>query len=733
MIMRYIVHVAFVFLALFLSSCGAAVPPGHEVPCTPHERSCNGDYLIQCNANGDRWLELRHCEGGCQNGVCVQVGASCPEDQDCTGLDCGPDPVCGVICGTCGDDQTCEDGVCVQVGASCPDDQDCTGLQCGPDPVCGVVCGICSDDQTCDNGVCVQDGASCPGDQDCTRLECGPDPVCGMSCGTCGNGQICEAGTCVEEGTGCSVCNPGTIDCDAEGNVVQCDADGCDWTVIETCPADAPCSGGACGTGLAPCDLPWGGAIPHGETVTAYEAPNVSCGETCESATLQCNDGVLSPEGYSYPDCQPPRLFVPNQATTRQAMSAFLYRLSGEPTGPFPAPGFSDVPTSHPFYTEISWMVHEGITVGFTDGTFRPAEPAMRGAVAMFLYRLAGSPSGTFPDPGFPDVTESQYFYTAVSWMAHEGMAEGFPDGTFRPNEPATRGAVAMFLYRYSGEPNGALPEPGFSDVTENQYFYTAVSWMAHEGIAEGFACDAVEFASCGLPWGGTIAHDETVTAYEAPSVSCGETCESATLECSDGILSPDGYDYPACQPPRLFEPNRETTRQAMAAFLYRLSGEPAGPFPDPGFPDVPTSHPFYTEISWLVHEGITLGFPDGTFRPSEPATRGAVAMFLYRFAGEPSGPFPDPGFSDVSEDRYYYDAVAWMAHEGMAVGFPDGTFQPNEPATRGAVAVFLYRYSGEPNGSIPDPGFSDVTPDRYYYAAVAWMANEGIAEGFPC
>jgi hypothetical protein len=44
--------------------------------------------------------------------------------------------------------------------------------------------------------------------------------------------------------------------------------------------------------------------------------------------------------------------------------------------------------------------------------------------------------------------------------------------------------------------------------------------------------------ASCNLPWGGSIAHNATVTAYQAGSVACGASCVSQTRTCNNGTLS---------------------------------------------------------------------------------------------------------------------------------------------------------------------------------------------------
>lgn len=51
-------------------------------------------------------------------------------------------------------------------------------------------------------------------------------------------------------------------------------------------------------------------------------------------------------------------------------------------------------------------------------------------------------------------------------------------------------------------------------------------------------------------------------------------------------------------------------------------------------FPDVPTSHWAFRYVEALVDSGITEGFPDGTFRPTDPVTRGQLATFLTRALG---------------------------------------------------------------------------------------------------
>ena len=113
------------------------------------------------------------------------------------------------------------------------------------------------------------------------------------------------------------------------------------------------------------------------------------------------------------------------------------------------AGAFPDVGPAHPFVTEIGWLVDEGISEGYDDGTFRPGAAITRQAMSAFLHRLAGSPDVDLPDqPAFTDVSLTHPFAPEIHWLAHEGISEGYDDGTFRPAARVTRQAMAAFLHR---------------------------------------------------------------------------------------------------------------------------------------------------------------------------------------------------------------------------------------------------------------------------------------------
>lgn len=150
---------------------------------------------------------------------------------------------------------------------------------------------------------------------------------------------------------------------------------------------------------------------------------------------------------------------------------------------------FSDVPPTHPFFTEITWLVDEGVTEGYANGTFRPGAAITRQAMAAWLYRYRGEPAFTPPvSPTFPDVAASHPFFLEIEWAAAEGMMNGFPGGLFRPNQLITRQATAALMYRAAGEPPFTPPAtPSFSDVSLSHAFFLEIEWAANQGIVEGY------------------------------------------------------------------------------------------------------------------------------------------------------------------------------------------------------------------------------------------------------
>ena len=149
---------------------------------------------------------------------------------------------------------------------------------------------------------------------------------------------------------------------------------------------------------------------------------------------------------------------------------------------------FSDVPPDHSYYTEISWLAAAGIGTGYRDGEYKPLNPVTRQAVAGLFYRFSGSPAFTpWRQPKFSDVPTGHAAYTEISWLAYTGIGTGYSNGEFRPRTAVTRQSMAAFLYRLAGSPSYTPPStPEFSDVPRGHTYYKAISWLADTGVDGG-------------------------------------------------------------------------------------------------------------------------------------------------------------------------------------------------------------------------------------------------------
>jgi len=97
--------------------------------------------------------------------------------------------------------------------------------------------------------------------------------------------------------------------------------------------------------------------------------------------------------------------------------------------------------------------------------------------------------------------------------------------------------------------------------------------------------------------------------------------------------------------------------------------------------------------IEALFEEGITAGYLDGSYRPGNAVSRAEIAVFLLKAKfGVSYSPPPSsdpPVFSDV-EGHWAEPWIEALFEEGITTGYPDGTYQPVNPVNRAEMAVFI-------------------------------------------
>ena len=145
------------------------------------------------------------------------------------------------------------------------------------------------------------------------------------------------------------------------------------------------------------------------------------------------------------------------------------------------------------------------------------------------------------------------------------------------------------------------------------------------------------------------------------------------------------------------FCPNASVTRAQMAVFLLKAkhgSGYAPPAATGTAFTDVPLGSFAAEWIEQLAEEGITAGCGGGKYCPNNPVTRAQMAVFLLK-AKHGSGYVPPPAtgvFSDVLIASPFAPWIEQLAEEGITAGCGGGKYCPNNPNTRGQMAVFLVK-----------------------------------------
>ena len=145
------------------------------------------------------------------------------------------------------------------------------------------------------------------------------------------------------------------------------------------------------------------------------------------------------------------------------------------------------------------------------------------------------------------------------------------------------------------------------------------------------------------------------------------------------------------------FSPDVTVNRAMMVTILYRLEGAPAVSTTG-SFTDVPAGQYYTDAVEWAKENKITAGYGGGLFGPNDLLTREQMATFFYRYAEfkgyDVSAAADLSDYTDLATvGSYALDAFKWTNANGLIKGTTTTTLSPKGDATRGQLAVILYRF----------------------------------------
>ena len=150
-------------------------------------------------------------------------------------------------------------------------------------------------------------------------------------------------------------------------------------------------------------------------------------------------------------------------------------------------------------------------------------------------------------------------------------------------------------------------------------------------------------------------------------------------------------------------------------------------------FTDV-TGHWALDSIRKVYDLGLMTGTKATRFSPDTALNRAMLVTILYRLEGSPAVSSASV-YTDVATGAWYTDAVAWAAQHGITVGYGNGKFGPTDDITREQMATILLRYaqykSYDTTASADLRAYNDAgSISAWALEALQWANGAGLISG---
>ena len=272
-------------------------------------------------------------------------------------------------------------------------------------------------------------------------------------------------------------------------------------------------------------------------------------------------------------------------------------------------------------------------------------------------------------EAGYTDVTEANWFYEAVTYVTEKGLVDGETETTFAPNASMTRADLVTALYRLAGSPEVTAENP-FTDVAADAEYYNAVMWAYTNGVVGGITDTTYEPDS-------PLQRQQVATMLYR---YMNDSAEEETAEPTEETVPMEELT-PA-------EPAEETTTETTEETVPAEELTPAEPVEE-------TTEEATTEATEETTEA-TEETTEATEETTEATEETTEATEETTEATEETAETEDVLAQFVDADQiqdYAKEAMAWAVTVGLFGGDDKGALDPRGDITRAEVATLIMRF----------------------------------------
>jgi hypothetical protein len=225
---------------------------------------------------------------------------------------------------------------------------------------------------------------------------------------------------------------------------------------------------------------------------------------------------------------------------------------------------FTDI-NGHWAQKEITDWTSKGLAYGYDDGTFRPDNSITRAEFVTFLNRAFNLTQTA--DISFNDVSPSDWFYTDIQKAKAAGIVSGYEDNTFRPNNTITREEAMSIVVRLKKLPtvsNDYLSN--FNDAySVSDWAKDAVNTAVAYGLVSGYSDNTIGSGNSITRAEAIVILNRALRDLQIKPVPAPQSSKPDPATCSpDTVINIPDYNLSVCIRKALKKPTGDITAGDM-------------------------------------------------------------------------------------------------------------------------------------------------------------------------